>query len=74
MAYQQHDKNSCCLSSLDSYFKALNGLVNANASATHISALLTHGVHAYSDRIKFANSIIVDKVRNFGEQHIRYKL
>ena len=38
-------------------------MVAKNAIATRISATLSHDVHAYSDRIKFANEIMVNKAR-----------
>ena len=36
--------------------------------------MFTYDVHAYSDIINFTNSIVLDKARNKGEKHIRYKL
>ena len=46
-------------------------MVAENETATHIYASLTYAIN---DRIKFANSIVSNEARNFGEQHLRYKL
>ena len=71
MEYQQHDQNSFCFSSLASALKALNKLAAVNATATIIYTSLTYAI---PDGIKFENSIMSDQTRNFGEQHIHYKL
>ena len=66
-------KNSCCFSSLASSFKALKEFFDANEIITRISDSLIHDVHAYYDRIKLANAIMLDKARNMGEEHLCYK-
>ena len=68
---QKHDQNSSFFSRLDSSFKYSNELVPANAIATRIYVSLTDEIAAI---IKFANSILSDQAKYFGEQHIRYKI
>ena len=48
--------------------------MSENETATRISASMEYEIHAYYDRIKFSNSIMLDKARNFEEQHLCYKL
>ena len=45
-----------------------------NLITTRISELLIDYLNAIPDRIIFANSIMLDKTRNFGEQGLCYKL
>ena len=39
-----------------------------------ITAYLSYKFHDYTDRIKFENSILVDKERKKGENILHYKL
>ena len=58
VAYQQHDQNSCCFSSLSSAFKSSNQLAAANEITTRISSLLTREI---LDIAIFANAIMTEK-------------
>ena len=71
MAYQQHDQNSSCFSSLASALKALNRLVAVNAIATRMYSSLTSEI---LDKVMFANAIMTGKKGRKGDQHLCYKL
>ena len=71
MAYQKHDQNSCCFSSLALPLKEPNQFASADEIATRISSLLT-GEILY--RVMFANTIMTDEKIIKGDQHLRYKL
>ena len=49
-------------------------MVAVNTIAAYITASISYKVHDYVDRIKFANTIIVDKERTKVEKHLHYKL
>ena len=46
-------------------------MVASNSITTRIYESLKDSI---SDRIQFANPIMIDQARKFGEQHLRYKL
>ena len=49
-------------------------MVDSNSIVTRISSSLAHDIHAFSDIIKFANAIIVDKSINKGDHSLCNKL
>ena len=71
MAYQQHDQNSCCFSSLAFNIKSSNKFSAQNKIVTCISPLLTGTI---LDNIVFENAIMTDESRYFRNQHLRHKL
>ena len=71
MAYQQHDQNSCCFSSLSSELKAPNQCSDANSITTGISSSLTDEIFG---SLMFSNAILEDKQNKKGYQNLRYKL
>ena len=71
MAYQQHDQNISCFSSLDSALKALKKLVAVNAIATRMYSSLTSEI---LDKVMVANAIMKDKKGRKRDQYLCYKL
>ena len=71
LKYCQNLLNSCCFSSLASYFDSINQTKSANAIAIHIEESFTSQV---GNRIDFENAVLKNQKRVKGEQKLYYSM
>ena len=72
--YHQDSSNSCCLCSLASYFRIIYEKRSVTALSNHIEESLTFQSNRFRNRIDFVNDITKKKLRQTGEQHLRYNI
>ena len=72
--YVQHDKNTCCLSSLASARFDAREHASEQAVASLIESYLLRKSFDYMGGIKFSNKMMTDHVRTKGEQSCIYEL
>ena len=72
--YVQHDKNICVFRILESAMYDAREHDEEKAIASWLEPFLKSESLGYLGRIKFANKIMTDRVREKGDQNLRYKM
>ena len=72
--YHQESYNSCCLSILAAPFHSIGDNRAVTDLENSIEESLTLKTNRFRNIINFANNITKKKLRDIGEQHLRYNI